>query len=65
MNPIIISTCDVNKDVKFTMISTLDLSEYTEIGSYPDQFKPKLRRIDLGNVSKEVIEKKNKKELKS
>lgn len=64
MNPIIISTCDVNKDVKITMISTLDLFEQPETGDDRSQFELKLNRIDLGSVSKEVIER-FKKELKS
>ncbi len=63
MNPIIISTCNVNKDVKFTMISTLDLFEQPETGGDRSQFELKLRRIDSGSVSKEVIEQ-FKKELK-
>lgn len=63
MKPIIISLCDASKDVKFTMISTLDLFEQSETGDDRNQFKPKPRRSNYDSVSKEVIEK-FKKEIK-
>lgn len=63
MKAIIISTCDLSKDVKFAMISTLDLFEQPETGDDRSQFEPKLRRNSYDIVSKDVIER-FKKELK-
>lgn len=63
MKPIVISLCDANKDVKFAMISTLDLFEQSETGGDRNQFELKPRRNDCDSVSKEVIER-FKKELK-
>lgn len=63
MKPIVISLCDAGKDVKFAMISTLDLFEQSETDGGRNQFELKQRRSNCDSVSKEVIEK-FKKELK-